>query len=93
MNTEFMNDRSELTEETLKIPLDILLDVLTIIVDEKLKYEVIEVSQNRSLVILVVFYKKSSIRDQKIIDNLENLILDYEHIRHSENEEFNWSES
>ncbi len=88
-----MKDTDDLTEETFKVPLDILLDILTIIVKEGLKHEVIEVFPNRSLVLLAVFYKENSVRGQSVVRNLGNLILDYEHIRHSENEELNWRES
>lgn len=87
-----MKDRDKLTEETFKIPLDILLDILVIIVKEGLKHEIIEVFPNRALVLMTVFYNKESAKAQKAVRNMENLILDYEYLRYSENEELNWRE-
>jgi putative lipoic acid-binding regulatory protein len=88
-----MKDNKETTEETLKIPSDMLIDILGIIVKEELKHEIIEVIQNRSLVVITVWHEKNSARTGKVIENIKNLLLDYEHFRSSENEELNWRDN
>lgn len=85
-----MKNESEISEEVLKIPGDILMDILNIIVKEGLKHEVIQVVQNRSLAIISVCYDKTVTRMQKVINNIQNILLDYQHYRSWENEEFNW---
>lgn len=88
-----MNNNKETTEESLKIPCDMLVDVLGIIVKERLKHEIIEVIQNRSLVIISLAYDKNSLKTQKLIENIKSLLLDYENFRSSENEELNWRDN
>lgn len=85
-----MKEEKEITEEVLKIPADMLLEILHIIVKEGLKHEVIQVVQNRSLVVISAHYDKSVVRMQKVIYNIQNILLDYQHYRTWENEEFNW---
>lgn len=85
-----MKEEREITEEVLKIPADMLMEILTIIVKEGLKHEVIQVVQNRSLAILSVYYDKSVARAQKVMYNIQNILLDYQHYRTWENEELNW---
>lgn len=84
--------KSEVIEETLKIPSDILLDVLGIIVREQLKHEVIQIINSRSLIVLVVSYNTTETKVRKSISLIQNLISDYWHYRSSENETINWRE-
>lgn len=85
-----MKEEKEITEEVLKIPADMLMEILNIIVKEGLKHEVIQIVQNRSLAILSVYYDKSVARAQKVMYNIQNILLDYQHYRTWENEELNW---
>lgn len=85
-----MKTENEITEVVLKIPSDILMDILHIIVKEGLKHEVVQVVQNRGMAVMSVYYDKSVVRLQKVINNIQNILLDYQHYRSWENEEFNW---
>lgn len=85
-----MREEKELTEEVIKVPADMLLEIFTIIIKEGLKHEVIQVVQNRSLAVLSVYYDKTVARTQKVIYNIQNILLDYQHYRTWENEELNW---
>ena len=87
-----MKEAKEITEEVIKVPADMLLDIFTIIVKEGLKHEVIQVMQNRSLAVVSVYFDKGTVRQQKVIHNIQNILSDYEHYRSWENEEFNWRE-
>ncbi len=85
-----MKSENELSEEVIKVPSDMLMDIFTIIVKEALKHEVIQVVPNRSLVVVSVYYDKKVVRQQKVIGNIQNILSDYHHYRSWENEEFNW---
>lgn len=86
-------DRIEEREQILKIPVDMLLDILAIIVKERLAHEVIQVIPNRSLVVVAISADSGDTKFQKIVYNIQNLISDYQHYRSWENEEVNWRES
>jgi len=88
-----MKDQKENTEESIKIPADMMIDIFAILVDENLKHEIIEVLVNRKTVIVAVSYKKDLIKHQKIMQNIQDLLADYEHFRWSENEQTNWREN
>lgn len=87
-----MKTEHQTQDEDLKIPLDILLDVLTVIVREELAHEVIRVIANRSQVIINVKYETGAIRAQKAVANIKTLLSDYQHYRSWEAEELNWRE-
>lgn len=80
------------SEEVLSIPHDMSIDVLGLIVKERLKHQIIEVNENRSLIVVLVFYDKKSSRHQKVIQNLKNMIEYYHDWRWAENEDINWKE-
>ncbi len=82
----------EITEETLKIPLDMSIDIFAIIVKEGLKHEILEVIENRSLIIMAVQYNKKQSRHQKIKENIQELLQEYNEYRWEENEQLNWKE-
>lgn len=85
-----MKDEKEITEETLKIPVDMAIDVLAIIVKEKLKHEIIQVMENRSMIVLAVSYNKNLSRHQNIIFDIQSLLEDYDNFRYQEAEKVNW---
>jgi len=87
-----MKEEKEITEEVLKIPGDMLLEIFTILIKEGLKHEVIQVVQSRSLAIISVCYDKTIARTQKVVYNIQNILADYQHYRSWENEELNWRE-
>lgn len=41
-----------ITEETIKVPQDMILDILSVLLKEELKYEITEVLENRSIAVL-----------------------------------------
>ena len=82
----------ETTEENLKIPLDMSIDIFAIIVKEGLKHEIIEIIENRSLIILAVKFNKNQARHQKVKENIQDLLKEYQEYRWEENEELNWKE-
>jgi hypothetical protein len=88
-----MKETKNIVEESVKIPSDMIIDVLAIIVKEGLKHEVLEVMENRKTIILGVTYDKNSPKHQKIMENIQNQLADYECYRWSENEQINWREN
>lgn len=88
-----MKDIKEISEENFNVPSDMLMDIFSIIVREELKHEVIEVLQNRSLVVIAISYDKNSKKITRVLQNIQGLLEDYKHFRSGENEEINWRES
>lgn len=85
-----MKEDKEIIEETIKIPADMAVDVLAIIVKEKLKNEIIEVIENRSIIVLALSYDKSLTRHQNILHDIRSMIDDYNNFRTEEVEKINW---
>ncbi len=85
-----MKEEKEITEETIKIPVDLSIDVLAVIVKEKLKHEIIEVIENRSLIVLAISYDKNLSRHQNILHDIRNMLEDYNIFRYEEVEKINW---
>lgn len=85
-----MKEEKEITEETIKIPVDMSIDVLAVIVKEKLKHEIIEVIENRSLIVLAISYDKNLSRHQNILHDIRNMLEDYTIFRYEEVEKINW---
>ncbi len=80
------------TEENLKVPLDVLLDILAIVVRENIKHEVTQVIESRSAVLLSVFLSEGSLKQQRAFQNMQNILEEYKEYRWGENEELNWRE-
>jgi hypothetical protein len=85
-----MNNAKEITEETIRIPVDMSIDVLVIIVKEKLKHEIIEVIENRSLIIIEVWYEKNTPKHQNVLYEIRTMLEDYNNFRFKEAEKVNW---
>ena len=85
-----MKEEKEIIEETVKIPADMSIDVLAVIVKEKLKHEIIEVIENRSLIVLAISYDKNLSRHQNILHDIRNMLEDYNIFRYEEVEKINW---
>jgi len=78
------------TEESLKIPSDILLDVLAVIVKETIRHEITQVVEGRSMVILSVYLNDGSLKQQRALQNIQSMLEEYNEYRYSENEELDW---
>lgn len=78
--------------ETLRIPLDILMDALEIVVREELSHEVINLVPNRSLVIMEISYDRSETRKHKALGVIQALLSEYQVYRTWEHEDVNWKE-
>ncbi len=77
-------------EESLKIPTDILLDVLTIIVKEHMRHEVTDVLESRGIVKVSLYLNNDLLKHQRILQNIQSIIEEYSEYRYSDIEELNW---
>jgi hypothetical protein len=77
-------------EQTFKIPLDMTIDVFKIVVKENLKHEVAQVDESRGLLIVIVFPSKNSNRQIDAVENIKEMLLDYQEYRFSESDELDW---
>ena len=82
-----------LTEESLCIPTDVLVDILTIIVKESILHEVTQVIENRSLIYLSIYMNPNDRRHQQILQNINNILQEYKEYRWEESEQINWRTS
>jgi len=80
------------TEEILKVPADVLLDILGIIVKESLKHEITQVIESRSIVVVAVFFDNGTLKQQRILQNIQNILEEYREYRWSNSEDINWRE-
>ena len=87
-----MKTREEKTEEVLKIPSDMLIDVLAIILKEGLEYELIQVLENRAVAVLAIRIDGKLSREGKALQNIQDLLSSYNEYRYSQDESFNWRE-
>ncbi len=87
-----MNSKNELTEETIKVPSDMVIDIFSIILKEGLKHEVIQVVENRGLAVMVIGVDGNQSRQVKVIQNIRNLISTYNDYRYLQEEAYNWRE-
>ena len=85
-----MKEETEIIEEKIEIPADMIVDVLAVILKEKLKYEIIQVIENRSLIVLAVSYHKNSIRHQHILNDILYMIEEYDNFRSRELDGVDW---
>lgn len=81
------------TEETFKIPFDVLLDVLGIIVKARLKHEVVQVQESRSIVVVTFFLDKGLEKHQQAMQSITDILEEYHEYRWSDHEEINWREN
>jgi hypothetical protein len=79
-----------LTEESLCIPTEVLVDILTIIVKESIPHEVTQVIENRSLIYLCIYINPNDRRNQQILQNIHNILQEYKEYRWEESEQINW---
>lgn len=83
----------DLTEESLCIPCDLLIDIFGIVVKETITHKVTQVIENRSLVYVSIYVNHSNIRHQQVLQNIQNLLQEYKEYRWEESEQLNWRTS
>lgn len=66
------------------------IDVFKIIAKESIKHEVAQVDESRGLLMVNVFPTKNSERHKEALQNIQELLLDYQEYRFSENAELDW---
>ena len=88
-----MNTKNEITEQSIKVPSDMLIDIFAIILKEDLKYEVVQVLENKAIIILSVEIDGKQSRQVKVLQNIQNQLHAYNDYRYGENESLNWRES
>ena len=82
-----------LTEESLCIPSDLLIDIFGIVVKEAITHEVTQVIENKSLLYVSLYINHSNIRHKQILQNIQSLLKEYKEYRWEESEQLNWRTS
>lgn len=83
---------SNIQDEIIKVPQDMLIDVLAILLKEELNFEITEVLENRASAVMAIQIDSDKSRHNKILQNIQNLLDSYNEFRFSENETLNWRE-
>jgi hypothetical protein len=81
------------TEENIKVPQDMLIDVLAILMKEELEYEITEVLENRASAVVAIEIDQSKQRQIKAVQNIQQILTSYNEYRYSEDETLNWREN
>jgi len=84
---------TNLTEENIKVPQDVLIDLLAILMKEELNYEIAEVLENRAIAVISIRIDQSKPRQIKAVQNIQQLLTSYNEYRYSEDETLNWREN
>ena len=80
---------SKNTYKTFSIPLDVLTDIIKVLLQAELKNEITGANENKNFIDVKVEYQNGLGFHQKAIDNIENILDDYNHYRFEE-EETDW---
>lgn len=80
---------SKSTYKMFSIPLDVLTDIIKVLLQAELKNEIIGANENKNFIDVKVEYQNGLGFHQKAIDNIENILDDYNHYRFEE-EETDW---
>ena len=81
---------SKNTYKTFSIPLDVLTDIIKVLLQAELKNEITGANENKNFIDVKVEYQNGLGFHQKAIDNIENILDDYNHYRFEEEEETDW---
>jgi hypothetical protein len=81
------------TDEIIKVPQDMLIDILSIFLKEELKYDITEVLESRSIAVIAISIDSNKSRQLKALQNIKELLNAYNEFRYSENETLNWREN
>lgn len=84
-----MKQEQEIIQETIKIPIDMIIDILSVIVKENLTHETIQVIENRSLIVIAISYDKNFSRHQNLLNDIRTMLEDYDNFRSQEEEQEN----
>jgi len=70
--------------KTLIVPLDVLIDVVSIIKETELKNEITGVNENKSFIELKIEYQNGLGFHNRAIENIGSILDDYNHYRFEE---------
>ncbi len=81
---------ARITDETIKVPQDMILDILSILLKEQLTYEITQVLENHAMAVFVIGIDQGKPRQLKVFQNIQGLLNAYDDFRFSEDEIIDW---
>ena len=84
------NGNNNLEEETIKVPLDMVPDIFSVIVSERLGHELTEASSDRWYFKMTVQHDKTDARQKKAVNDIQRLLDNYYEYRNASHDELNW---
>ncbi|MEO8760396.1 MAG: hypothetical protein ABI388_04570 [Bacteroidia bacterium] len=79
--------------ETYTVPTDVMLEIAQIIVQADLPHEIIGVKENKRQVVLEISYQADLRFHQQAIDNITDILREYQVLCNEDTENINWRES
>lgn len=79
-------------EVSLSVPADMLLDILAIFLRESISYEIAQVNTNQSIVGMLVYIQPEDKRQRQALQNIRDLLQEYNDYRWEEANDSNWRE-
>lgn len=87
-----MNLEKQISEE-IKIPVDVIIEVLAIVVKAKIKHGLLQVMENRSLVVMELVYETDDKTRAAAVQNIKDIISYYNEYRYDEIENSDWRDN
>jgi hypothetical protein len=77
----------------INVPMDVLLDVTCVMLRAGLKNEITGIKEKKSILEIALYYTEGEKFHQKAMENIGQILEDYNHLRFSEEEENHWTEN
>lgn len=84
------NENKNLEEETIKVPLDMVPDIFSIIVTQRIWHELTEASAERWYFRMIIQYDKTDVQQKKAVTDIKRLLDTYYEYRNASHDELNW---
>ena len=77
-------------KESYAVPADIMPEIAQIILQANLPHEIIGVKENRRQIVIEIVYKRNFRFHSQAIDNISDVLRDYQELRSEEGDNIDW---
>ncbi len=84
-----MENHKNIRQKEINVPLDVMMDIASIITETEMQSTISGVNANKSIVQLTISYADGISYYQRAIENIEAILLEYRHFRFEE-EDGDW---
>lgn len=87
-----MKSENQITE-VIKVPQDMLIEILAILLKENIKLEIARVLENKAIAEIAIFFDLKESRNESVLKNINQLLTAYNEYRHSEDDSIEWRDN